>query len=97
MGTQWRGTCLSVLMFGQFAPAYQQSIEACTPSIGVAAVYVLESVYVSTYIGLNGTFSINDHLTVTINNAPTTLDDIIVGTSTLVTTSTAIMPLTTDV
>lgn len=94
---QWRGTSLSLLIFSQFVPAYQQSTDICTQPIEVATIHVLESVYVSTYIGLNTTFSVNDHLTVTINNAPTTLVDIMVGTSTLVTTSTSIVPFPTDV
>jgi hypothetical protein len=97
MSMQWRATSLAFLTFNQFVPAYQQSTEACTPPIGVATVYVVASVYVSTYIVQNTTFSVNDHLTVTVNNAPTTLHDILVGTSTLVTTATTITSPVTDV
>jgi hypothetical protein len=62
--------------------AYEPSTIECPPAPKITTVYLVESIYVSTYVQQNTTFGLNNYLTLTVNNAPTTVDEIVVGTST---------------
>lgn len=81
--------CLALASFFLEIRAYEHSIATCAPVQSGATVYVVESIYVSTYVQQNTTFGVNDYLTITVNDAPTTLDEVIVGTSTSIINSVA--------
>lgn len=64
-----------------------KSFDACNLVEGVTKVYVVEPVYINTYVHHNTTFSVNDYLTITVDNAPTSFDGVVRGTSTTLITS----------
>jgi hypothetical protein len=69
--------------------ANEPSTIACPPAPSITTVYLVESIYVSTYVQQNTTFGLNNYLTLTVTNAPTTVDETVVGTSTSVINSVA--------
>lgn len=79
---QLTATCLSLAAFVLHRGAYGQSVSVCPTAPSTTTVYVIQSVYISTYVQQNTTIAINDYLTLTVDNAPTNFDDVVVGTST---------------
>lgn len=60
--------------------------DSCEASYGtrelVTKIIFYESpIYINTYVDTNTTFAVNDYLTVTVENAPTSFDLLTVGTS----------------
>ena len=64
-----------------------KSVDVCTLVESVTKVYVIEPIYINTYVQQNTTFSVNDYLTITVDNAPTSFDSVVRGTSTTLITS----------
>lgn len=77
-------SCASLLAFSSGTEAYEQSTMVCISAQSPSTVYFVESIYVSTYVQQNTTFNVNNYLTLTVDNAPTSLDEIVVGTSTTI-------------
>lgn len=61
---------------------------ALSPNENVQTIIYLEPIHINTYVQTNGSFPVNDHLTVSVTNAPTSLDHVTTGTSTSLSTST---------
>lgn len=89
VNSHWGEICLALLASLLGARAYEQSAVVCTPAQSITSVHVVESIYVSTYVEQNTTFGVNNCLTRTVDNAPTTLDEIVIGTSTSIINSVA--------
>lgn len=50
----------------------------------VTKVVFVDPIYINTFVVQNTTFEVNDHLTVTVDNAPTSIDTVTYGTSSLI-------------
>jgi hypothetical protein len=59
-----------------------RTVDVCNLIVTVTKVYIIEPVYINTYVQQNTTFAVNDHLTITVDNAPTSFDGVVKGTST---------------
>lgn len=55
----------------------------------VTKVVLVEPVYINTFVSENTTFRVNDGLTVTVDNAPTSFDTVTYGTTTLLSPNSA--------
>jgi hypothetical protein len=64
-----------------------RTVDACNLVETFTKIYIIEPVHVNTYMQENTTFAINDHLTITVDNAPTSFDGVVKGTSTTLITS----------
>jgi hypothetical protein len=60
----------------------------CGAQIVVTKVVSVEPVYINTYVHENMTFAVNDHFSVTITDAPTSLDEVLTGSTTKLITNT---------
>jgi hypothetical protein len=67
--------------------ALRTTVDVCNLVDSVTKVYIIEPVYINTYVQQNTTFSVNDHLTITVDNAPPSFDGVVQGTSTTIITS----------
>jgi hypothetical protein len=84
---RWGHWPLVRLLFGALVIAVESQADAdsahkCASALGLRTILVVESIYVSTYVQQNTTFAVNDHLTLTIDNAPTTVDEVVTAIST---------------
>jgi hypothetical protein len=59
-----------------------RTVDVCNLVETVTKVYIIEPFYINTYMQQSTTFAINDHLTITVGNAPTSFDVVVKGTST---------------
>jgi hypothetical protein len=56
----------------------------------VTEVVSVEPVYINTYVHENMTLAVNDHFSLTISDAPTSLDEVVSGSTTKFITGTRI-------
>lgn len=66
---------------------YSTTIDVCNVVKSVTKVYIIEPIYINTYVQHNTTFAVNDYLTITVEDAPTSFDGIVKGTTTTQMTS----------
>jgi hypothetical protein len=59
------------------AARVQQRQYNCGAQIIVTKVVSVKPVYINTYVQENMTFAVNDHFSITITNAPTSLDEVL--------------------
>lgn len=79
-------TCIAIAI-QRTSPDLARTIDDCTLIEVVTKVYIVEPIYINTFVETNTTFTVNDHLTITVDNAPTSFNGIVHGTSTSLITS----------